>query len=158
MARTKLISLSRLWYTILIVIIHLILVYFGIKQCYFHERFNWPKAFSSLRFELFLEKFSLFISMILLLIFIYPALFHIGNYANDNKQLTIHHLRQSKCSLYRTLWEHSFSLSSNLHLIMSFLILISSMLIRAKQFYLGLKDSGRFSIIVFFFFSKIWID
>lgn len=146
MARTKLISLSRLWYTIIIVFLHLILVYFGIKQCYYHERLLWPKAFSLLKFELFFEKFCLIISMILLIIFIYPALFHIGNYANDSKQLTIQHFKQKHFSFYPVLWKHSFALSSTLHLMMSFLILISTMLIHAKQFYVGAKDSGIFII------------
>ena len=150
MAQTKLISLSRIWYTIIVVLIHLILVYFGIKQCYFNDRLLWPKAFSSTsKFELLFEKFCLLISLILLFIFIYPALFYIGNYSNDNQQLTINDLRQTKYSLYSNLWKHSFSLSSTLHLIMSFLIIISTVLIHAKQTYVGLKDSGKYLILSF---------
>ena len=148
MARTKLISLSRLWYTLIIVFIHIILVYFGIKQCYFHERLIWPKTFALLKFELFFEKFCLIISLILLIVFIYPALFQIGNYANDNKQITSQHLKAKHFSFYPILWKYSFSLSSTLHLIMSFLILISTMLIHAKQFYAGAKDSGSRDFVI----------
>jgi hypothetical protein len=142
MARAKLISLSRIWYTIIVVLIHLILVYFGIKQCYFNDRLLWPKSFSSPKFELLIEKLCLLISLILLFIFIYPALFQIGNYSNDNQQLTLENLKKTKISLYLNLWRHSFSLSSTLHLIMSFLILISTVLIHSKQIIVGLKDSG----------------
>ncbi len=143
MARAKLISLSRIWYTIIVVLIHLILVYFGIKQCYFNDRLLWPKSFSSARFELLFEKLCLVTSLLLLFIFIYPALFHIGNYANDNEQITINDLKTNKISLYTNLWKHSFALSSTLHLIMSFLILISTILIHSKQITVGLKDSGK---------------
>jgi hypothetical protein len=144
MARAKLISLSRIWYTIIVVLIHLILVYFGIQQCYYNDRLLWPKSYSSAKFELLFEKLCLIISLLLLFIFIYPALFHIGNYANDNQQLTINDLKTNKNSLYSNLWKHSFALSSTLHLIMSFLILISTILIHAKQIMVGLKDSGKF--------------
>jgi hypothetical protein len=147
MARAKVISLSRIWYTIIVVLIHLILVYFGIQQCYYNDRLLWPKSFSSARFELLFEKLCLITSLVLLFIFIYPALFHIGNYANDNHQLTINDLKNNKNSLYLNLWKHSFALSSTLHLIMSFLILISTVLIHAKQIMVGLKDSGKYFVI-----------
>jgi hypothetical protein len=143
MARAKLISLSRIWYTIIVVLIHLTLVYFGIQQCYYNDRLLWPKSFSSARFELLFEKLCLVTSLLLLFIFIYPALFHIGNYANDNEQITINDLKTNKISLYTNLWKHSFALSSTLHLIMSFLILISTILIHSKQITVGLKDSGK---------------
>jgi hypothetical protein len=149
MARAKFISLSRVWYTIFVVIIHLILVYFGIKQCYFNDRLPWPKSSSSLpKLELLIQKICLLISLVLLFIFIYPALFKIGNLSNDNQQLTINdfnknHRKKSKTSLCTSLWHHCFSLSSTLHLIMSFLIIISTALIDAKQIMVGLKDSGR---------------
>jgi hypothetical protein len=142
MARTKLISLSRIWYTIIIVLIHLILVYFGIKQCYLNDRLSWPKSSSLPKFELLIEKIFLLISLVLLFIFIYPALFHIGNFSNDHQQLTINDLRQNGLSLYSNLWRHSFALSSTLHLIMSFFIIISTVLIHSKQIIVGLKDSG----------------
>ncbi len=144
MVRAKLISLSRIWYTIIVVLIHLILVYFGIKQCYFNDRLLWPKTFSSPKFELLIEKLCLLLSLVLLFIFIYPSLFEIGNYSNDNQQLTLNNLKQTKLSLYSNIWQHSFSLSSTLHLIMSFLIIISTVLIHAKQSIVGLKDSGQF--------------
>ena len=150
MVRAKFISLSRIWYTIIVIIIHLILVYFGIKQCYFNDRLPWPKS-SSLSpptFELLIQKICLLSSVILLFIFIYPALFQIGNFSNDNQQLTMNdlnknHLTKSKKSLSTSLWHHCFSLSSTLHLSMSFLIIISNVLIDAKQIMIGLKDSGR---------------
>ena len=143
MARNKLISLSRLWYTILVVLIHLILVYFGLKQCYWNDRLLWPKSYSSARIELLIEKLCLITSIILLFIFIYPALFPIGNYANDDQQITLEQFKRNKTSVYSTLWKHSFSLSSTLHLIMSFLIVISTVLLHAKQIMVGLKDSGK---------------
>ena len=142
MARIKLLSLSRIWYTILVVSIHLILVYFGIKECYSNDRLPWPKSSSLPKFELLIEKIFLLLSLALLFIFIYPALFHIGNFANDQQQLTINDLKQNSLSLYSNLWRHSFSLSSTLHLIMSFLIIVSTVLIHSKQIVLGLKDSG----------------
>jgi len=145
MARAKLISLSRIWYTIIVVLIHLILVYFGIKQCYFNDRLLWPKSFSSPKIELLIEKLCLLLSLLLLFIFIYPALFHIGNYSNDNQQITLDNFKKTKQSLYLNLWRHCFSLSSTLHLIMSFLILISTLLIHSKQIIVGLKDSGNFT-------------
>ena len=152
MVRAKFISLSRIWYTIIVVIIHLILVYFGIKQCYFNDRLIWPKSSSSPKFELLIEKICLLSSIILLFIFIYPALFHIGNFSNDNQQLTIKDLNKNsiskpKTSLCTSLWHHCFSLSSTLHLIMSFLIIISTVLIDAKQIMVGLKDSGKGKVI-----------
>jgi hypothetical protein len=143
MARTKFISLSRLWYTIIIVLIHLILVYFGIKECYFNDRLPWPKSSSLPKFELLIEKIFLLISLVLLLIFIYPALFHIGNYSNDHQQLTINNLKQNQLSLYSNIWRYSFSLSSTLHLIMSFFIVVSTVLIHSRQIIVGLKDSGK---------------
>jgi hypothetical protein len=146
MARAKLLSLSRIWYTIIVVLIHLILVYFGIKQCYYNDRLFWPKTISSSKIELLIEKFCLLISLLLLFIFIYPSLFHIGNYSNDNEKITLNHLEETKnLSLYSKLWKYSFALSSTLHLIMSFLIIISTVLIHAKQITIGLKDSGEFS-------------
>lgn len=153
MARAKLLSLSRIWYTIIVVLIHLILVYFGIKQCYYNDRLFWPKTISSSKIELLIEKFCLLISLLLLFIFIYPSLFHIGNYSNDNQKITLNHFEETKnLSLYSKLWKYSFALSSTLHLIMSFLIIISTVLIHAKQITIGLKDSGEFSS--FFFFNK----
>jgi hypothetical protein len=123
MVRAKFISLSRIWYTIIVVIIHLILVYFGIKQCYFNDRLLWPKSSlsSSPKIELLIQKISLLTSLVLLLFFIYPALFQIGNLSNDHQQLTIkdfnkNHLRKPKTSLCTSLWHHCFSLSSTLHL------------------------------------------
>jgi len=145
MVRVKLISLSRLWYTIIVVLIHLILIYFGIKQCYFNDRLLWPKSNSSPKLELIIQKICLLMSLVLLFIFIYPALFKIGNFSNDNQQLTITDLKQSQIDTYSNLWQHCFSLSSTLHLIMSFLIIISTLLIHAKQIMGGLKDSGKFS-------------
>jgi hypothetical protein len=148
MVRAKFISLSRIWYTIIVVIIHLILIYFGIKQCYFNDRLLWPQTSSSPKFELLIQKICLLSTLILLFIFIYPALFKIGNLSNDNQSLTINHFnknhfKKSKTSLCTSLWHHCFSLSSTLHLIMSFLIIISTALIDAKQIMIGLKDSGR---------------
>lgn len=142
MARAKLISLSRIWYTIIVLLIHLILVYFGIKQCYFNDRLLWPKTSSSPKFELLIEKFCVLFSLILLLIFLYPSLFQIGNYSNDNKQLNRDHMKKFHHSFMSNLWQHSFALSSTLHLIMSFLILISTLLIHGKEIKVGLKDSG----------------
>ncbi|CAF2941609.1 unnamed protein product [Rotaria sp. Silwood2] len=143
MARIELISLSRIWYTIIVVLIHLILVYFGIKQCYFNDHLPWPiSSSSSPKFELLLQKICLLISFVLLLIFIYPALFKIGNFSNDNQQLTIDDLKRTQRSLCSKLWQHCFSLSSTLHLIMSFLIIISTALIHAKQIMVGLKNSA----------------
>ena len=149
MARAKFISLSRIWYTIIVIVIHLILIYFGIKYCYFNDQLPWPKSSSSSspKFELLIQKICVLTSLILLFIFIYPALFHIGNLSNDNQQLIIYNfnrndLRKSKRSLCTSLWHHCFSLSSTLHLIMSFLLLISTVLIDAKQIMVGLKDSG----------------
>jgi hypothetical protein len=102
--------------------------------------------------ELLIEKLCLLISLVLLFLFLYPALFRIGNYANDNQQLTINDLKQRKISLYSNLWKHSFALSSTLHLIMSFLIIISTVLIHARQMNVGLKDSGNFlSLLVALF-------
>ena len=143
MARPKLISLSRLWYTILVVSIHLILIYFGIKQCYFNDHLSWPKSISSPKLELLIQKICLLLSIILLFIFIYPALFKIGNFSNDNRQLTINDLRKSKLSLKKHLWQHCFSLSSTLHLMMSFLIIISTVLIHSKQIMIELDNSGK---------------
>jgi hypothetical protein len=145
MARTKLISLSRIWYTIIVVLIHLILLYFGIKQCYFNDRLPWPQS-SSPKIELLIQKICLLISFILLFIFIYPALFYIGNFSNDNQQLTINDIKKPQISLFNNLWHHCFSLSSTLHLIMSFLILLSNVLIHAKQIMIGFKDSGNIPI------------
>ncbi|CAF0878967.1 unnamed protein product [Rotaria sp. Silwood1] len=142
MARIELISLSRIWYTIIVVLIHLILVYFGIKQCYFNDRLPWPTSSSLPKLELLIQKFCLLISFVLLLIFIYPALFKIGNFSNDNQQLTIDDLKKTELSLCSKLWQHCFSLSSTLHLIMSFLIIISTVLIHAKQIMVGLKNSA----------------
>ncbi|CAF4086204.1 unnamed protein product, partial [Rotaria sp. Silwood2] len=148
MVQAKFISLSRIWYTIIVVIIHLSLVYFGIKQCYFNDSLPWPKStLSSPKFELLIEKICLLTSLVLLFIFIYPALYKIGNLSNDNTQLTINdfnksHKKKSKTSLCTSLWNHSFSLSSTLHLTMSFLIIISPLLIDAKQIMVGLKDSA----------------
>ena len=147
MVRTKFISLSRIWYTICVVIIHLTLVYFGIKQCYFNDRLPWPRSSSSAKFELMIQKICLLTSLVLLFIFVYPSLFRIGNLANDEQQLTINELsksanRKSKASLCTSLWHHCFALSSSLHLVMSFLIIISTALIDAKQIMVGLKDSG----------------
>jgi hypothetical protein len=148
MVRAKFISLPRIWYTIIVVIIHLILIYFGIKQCYFNDRLIWPKTSSSPKFELLIQKICLLTSLVLLFIFIYPALFKIGNLSNDNQSLTFNDLnknyfKKSKTSLCTSLWHHCFSLSSTLHLIMSFLIIISTALIDAKQIMVGLKESGR---------------
>ncbi|CAF0868536.1 unnamed protein product [Rotaria sordida] len=142
MARIELISLSRIWYTIIVVLIHLILVYFGIKQCYFNDRLPWPISSSSPKFELLIQKICLLMSFVLLLIFIYPALFKIGNFSNDKQQLTIDDLKRTEISLCSKLWQHCFSLSSTLHLIMSFLIIISTVLIHAKQIMVGLKNSA----------------
>ncbi len=148
MGRTQLISLSRIWYTVIVVIVHLILVYFGIKQCYFNDRLLWPKASSSSpKMELLIQKICLLTSLVLLFIFIYPALFRIGNLSNDHQQLTMKDLsknqpRKPKTSLCISLWHHCFSLSSTLHLTMSFLIIISTVLIDAKQIMVGLRDSG----------------
>jgi len=148
MVHAKFISLSRIWYTIIVLIIHLILVYFGIKQCYFNDQLPWPRSSSSSpKFELLIQKICLLTSLVLLFIFLYPALFKIGNLSNDNQQLTIHdlnkkHLKKSRTSLCSSLWHHCFSLSSTLHLTMSFLIIISTVLIDAKQIMVGLKDSG----------------
>lgn len=147
MVRAKLISLSRLWYTIIVLLIQIVLIYFGIKQCYFNDRLLWPKSFSSSsspKIELLIQKISLLTALILLFIFIFPALFHIGNYSNDHRQITIKDLKkkQTKSSLCASLWHHCFSLSSTLHLTMSFLIIISTVLIDAKQIMVGLKDSG----------------
>jgi len=145
MVRAKFISLPRIWYTIIVVIIHLILIYFGIKQCYFNDRLLWPKSSSSSpKIELLIEKICLLTSLILLFIFIYPSLFQIGNLSNDNQKLTIKDYKtKSKTSLCTSLWHHCFSLSSTLHLLMSFLLIISTVLIDSKQIMVGLKDSGR---------------
>ena len=143
MARAELISLTRIWYTIIVVLIHLILVYFGIKQCYYNDRLPWPKSSSTPKFELLIQKICLLTSLVLLLVFIYPALFKIGNFSNDNQQLTLNDFKKTHISLCLNLWKHGFSLSSTLHLTMSFLIIISSLLIHAKQIMVGLKDSGR---------------
>ena len=148
MVRAKFISLSRIWYTIFVVIIHLILIYFGIKQCYFNDQLLWPKSSSSSpKIELLIQKICLLTALVLLFIFIYPALFQIGNFSNDNQQLTSkdfnkNHPKKLKTSLCASLWHHCFSLSSTLHLMMSFLIIISTVLIDAKQIMVGLKDSG----------------
>ncbi|CAF3896212.1 unnamed protein product [Adineta steineri] len=148
MVRAKFISLSRIWYTIIVVIIHLILIYFGIKYCYFNDQLPWPRSSSSSpKYELLIQKICILTSLILLFIFIYPALFQIKNLSNDNQQLTIHDFnknnsKNSKTSLCTSLWHHCFSLSSTLHLIMSFLIIISTVLIDAKQIMIGLKDSA----------------
>ena len=148
MARAKFISLTRIWYTIFVVIIHLILIYFGIKQCYFNDRLTWPKTsrlLSSATIELYIQKLCLVTSFVLLFLFIYPALFRIGNYSNDEQQLTNNDFKKQKSStsICAHLWHHSFSLSCTLHLAMSFLILISTILIDAKQIMVGLKDSGK---------------
>ncbi|CAF3205773.1 unnamed protein product [Rotaria socialis] len=146
MVRAKFISLSRIWYAIIIVIIHLTLVYFGIKQCYFNDSLPWPKSTSlSPKFELLIQKICLLTSLVLLFLFIYPALFKIGNLSNDNQQLKINHfdetrIGKSKKSICISFWNHFFSLSSTLHLTMSFLIIISSLLIDAKQIMVGLKN------------------
>lgn len=146
MARSQLISLSRLWYTLGVLSIQLILVYFGIKQCYANDRLPWPKS-SSPKVELFIQKICLLTSLVLLGVFIYPSLFRIRNLANDEQQLTINDFppqarKQSKSSLCSSLWHHCFALSSTLHLIISFLIVISTVLIDGKQMMVGLKDSG----------------
>ncbi len=70
------------------------------------------------------------------------------NLSNDHQKLTNkdfnkNHLRKPKTSLCTSLWHHCFSLSSTLHLLMSFLIIISTVLIDAKQIMVGLKDAGR---------------
>ena len=149
MARAKFISLSRIWYTIIVVLIHSTLIYFGIKYCYFNDQLPWPKSFpfSSPKFELLIQKICVLTSLILLFIFIYPALFHTGNLANDSQQLAVYdfdrnRLRKVKRSFCSGIWHHCFSFSSTLHLIMSFLLLISTVLIDAKQIMVGLKDSG----------------
>ncbi|CAF0761877.1 unnamed protein product [Adineta steineri] len=142
MARVKLISLSRIWYTIIVVLIHLILVYYGIKQCYFNDRLLWPKSSPSPKFELLVQKICLLISLVLLFIFIYPSLCRIGNYSNDNRKITTADLKKSYIDIFSLLWQHCFSLSSTLHLIMSFLIIISTVLIHAKQIMVGVKDSA----------------
>ncbi|CAF0815905.1 unnamed protein product [Adineta steineri] len=142
MARVKLISLSRIWYTIIVVLIHLILVYYGIKQCYFNDRLLWPKSSPSPKFELLVQKICLLISLVLLFIFIYPSLYRIGNYSNDNRKITTADLKKSYIDIFSLLWQHCFSLSSTLHLIMSFLIIISTVLIHAKQIMVGVKDSA----------------
>lgn len=148
MVRAKFISLSRIWYTVVVVLVHLILVYFGIKQCYFNDSLPWPKtSTSSPKLELLIQKICLLSSLVLLFVFIYPALFKIGNLSNDNQQLKINdmhknHMKKSKTSLFRSFWNNCFSLSSTLHLTMSFLIIISTALIDAKQIMVGLKDSG----------------
>ena len=146
MARSQLISLSRLWYTLGVLSIQLVLVYFGIKQCYANDRLPWPKS-SPPKVELFIQKICLLTSLVLLGIFIYPSLFRIRNLANDEQQLTINDFppqarKQSKSSLCTSLWHHCFALSSTLHLIISFLIVISTVLIDGKQMMVGLKDSG----------------
>ena len=149
MVRAKFISLSRIWYTILIVIVHLILLVFGMKQYLFNDRLIWPKSSSSSpMIELLVQKICLITSSVLLVMFIYPALFQIGNLPNDHHQLTIRDLtktpgKKAKISLCLSLWHHCFSLSSTLHLLMSFLLIISTVLIDAKQILVGLKDSGR---------------
>lgn len=148
MAQTKFISLSRLWYTIFVVLIQFILIFFGIKQCYTNDSLPWPKSLSSPRIELFIQKICLLTSLVLLIVFIYPALFRIRNFANDQEQLTLDYFHRKssnrwKRSLCATLWHHGFALSSLLHLLMSFLIIISSLLIDAKQIIAGFKDSGR---------------
>ena len=149
MVRAKFISLSRIWYTIFIVAIQLILLYFGMKQYFFNDRLIWPKSSSSTpTMELLVQRICLIASFIVLLIFIYPALFQIGNLSNDHRQLTIKDFSQisgkkAKISLCRSLWHHCFSLSSTLHLLMSFLLAISTTLIDAKQILVGLKDSGK---------------
>lgn len=158
MARTELISLSRIWYTFTVVLIHLILVYFGIKQCYYNDRLPWPISAPSPRYELLIQKICLLISLVLLLVFIYPALFKIGNYSNDNQQLTIEDLEKTDRSLCSNLWKHCFALSSTLHLIMSFLIIISTMLIHGKQIMVGLKDSGKFLHKGFFLEKPHWLN
>ena len=148
MARAKFISLSRIWYTIIVLLIHLILVYYGIKQCYFNDSLPWPRSSSSPKFELLIEKICVLTSLVLLFIFLYPSLFKIGNLSNDYHQLTINdlnksHFHQSKPFICISLWHHCFSLSSALHLTMSFLIMISMVFIDAKQIMVGLKDSGK---------------
>ena len=89
MVRAKFISLSRIWYTLFVVIIHLILFYFGVKQCYFNDQLLWPKSSSLPKLELLIQKICLLTSFVLLFIFIYPALFQIGNLSNDNQTLAI---------------------------------------------------------------------
>ena len=127
MARPKLISLSRLWYTLLVVGIHLILLYFGFKQLDFHDRL------SSLKWESMVQRTCLVLSSVLLVLFIYPSLFHIGNFSNDDRQLTLKDLKSGESASLKDLWHHWFSLSASLHLIMSFFILISPLLIQSKQ-------------------------
>lgn len=127
MARPKLISLSRLWYTLLVVGIHLILLYFGFKQLDFHDRL------SSLKWESVVQRACLLLSSILLVIFIYPSLFHIGNFSNDDRQLTLKDLKPGESPSLKDLWHHWCSLSGSLHLMMSFFILISPLLIQSKK-------------------------
>ena len=142
MAQTKFLSLSRLWYTIFVVSIHFILLYFSIKLCYINDRLPWSKPLPKI--ELFFQKISLLTSIVLLLIFIYPSLFRIRNFANDEQTLTIEDFeKKSRHSFCSSLWRHCFSLSSTLHLTMSFLIVISPILIDAKQISIGLKDSSK---------------
>lgn len=149
MVRAKFISLSRIWYTLIVVLIHLILTYFGIKYCYWNDQQSWPKSssFSSPKFELLIQKICVLSSLVLLFIFIYPALFRIGNLANDGQTLASVDLRAKtgRTSLCTSLWRHCFALSSTLHLMMSFLLLISTVLIDAKQIMVGLRASGRSS-------------
>ena len=143
MARPKLISLSRVWYTMIVVLIHLILVYYGIKQCYFNDHLPWPRSSSSPHVELLIQKLCLLSSAVLLILFIYPALFRIGNFSNDQQHLTIDEIKDTKLSICFHVWHHCFSLSSTLHLAMSFLILLSTVLIHARQVTSGTKDLGK---------------
>ena len=143
MARPKLISLSRVWYTLIVVLIHLILVYYGIKQCYFNDHLPWPTSAPSPQLELLIQKLCLLSSAVLLVLFIYPALFRIGNFSNDHQHLTINEIKDTKLSICFHLWHHCFSLSSTLHLAMSFLILLSTVLIHARQVTTGSKDLGK---------------
>lgn len=152
MARAQFLSLSRLWYTLFIVLIQLVLIYFGIKLCYINDRVPWPKSMAPPKFELFFQKISLLTALFLLIIFIYPSLFRINNFANDQKTLKVeHHQNEStkkpRSSLCSTVWQHCFALSSSLHLIMSYLIVISTVLIDAKQILVGIKDSSKFILI-----------
>ena len=142
MAQMKFISLSRLWYTFLVVTVQTILIVNG-----FRENFPWPKTFSSTQIDLILQKLSLVSCSVLLVVFIYPSLFRIENFANDQRQLTFEHLEnKSKRSFCSNLWQNCFALSSFLHLLMSFLLIISDLLIDGRRILAGSKDSGNIRI------------
>ena len=143
MAWPKFISLSRLWYTLIVVLIHLILVYVGLKQHYFYA--NLARSSSSpIKYELLIQKVFLIVSIIILPLFTYPALFRVGNFANDNRSLTMVDLRKRKLTSVKDFWHHSYSFSSSLHLFMSFLVLVSPMLVQSKQITMIFKDTGNF--------------